>query len=63
MISLLAWRRCACIIALGRSFDVIIVGGRIAGLYLGGVLARAGIMVVVLEKEPRFRDRVRGEGT
>ena len=49
--------------ALGRSFDVIIVGGDIAGSCLGGVRARAGLGVVVLETEPRFRDRVRGEGT
>ncbi len=49
--------------APGRSVDVIIVGGGIAGSCLGGVLARAGLGVVVLEKEPRFRGRVRGEGT
>jgi 2-polyprenyl-6-methoxyphenol hydroxylase-like FAD-dependent oxidoreductase len=44
-------------------FDVIIVGGGIAGSTLGGVLARAGLGVVVVEKEARFRDRIRGEGT
>src|SRR5918993_5299256 len=44
-------------------FDVIIVGGGIAGSTLGGVLARAGLGVVVVEKEARFRDRVRGETT
>ena len=44
-------------------FDVIVVGGGIAGSTLGGVLARAGLGVLVLEKEPRFRDRIRGEGT
>jgi menaquinone-9 beta-reductase len=43
--------------------DVIIVGGGIAGSCLAGVLARAGLGVLVVEKEARFRDRIRGEGT
>jgi 2-polyprenyl-6-methoxyphenol hydroxylase-like FAD-dependent oxidoreductase len=43
--------------------DVIVVGGGLAGSCLAGVLARAGLGVLILEKEPRFRDRVRGEGT
>jgi 2-polyprenyl-6-methoxyphenol hydroxylase-like FAD-dependent oxidoreductase len=47
----------------GTSFDSIIVGGGIAGSTLGGVLARAGLSVLVLEKEQTFRDRVRGETT
>jgi 2-polyprenyl-6-methoxyphenol hydroxylase-like FAD-dependent oxidoreductase len=46
-----------------RTFDVIVVGGGIAGASVGGVLARAGLGVLVVEKEARFRDRVRGEGT
>lgn len=49
--------------ATTRSFDVIVVGGGIAGSVLAGVLARAGLGVLVVEKEARFRDRVRGEGT
>ncbi len=44
-------------------FDVVIVGGGIAGSTLGGVLARAGLGVLVVEKEARFRDRIRGEAT
>src|SRR5215217_7388188 len=44
-------------------FDIVIVGGGIAGSSLGGVLARAGLGVLVVEKEARFRDRIRGEGT
>ncbi len=45
------------------SFDVIVVGGGIAGSTLAGVLAKAGLGVLVIEKEAQFRDRVRGEGT
>lgn len=45
-----------------RMFDVVVVGGGIAGACLAGVLARAGLGVAVLEKEPAFRDRIRGEG-
>ncbi len=46
-----------------RSFDVVIAGGGLAGSSLGGVLAGAGIGVLVVEKERGFRDRVRGEVT
>jgi len=46
-----------------RTFDVIVVGGGIGGSTLGGVLARTGLGVLVVEKEARFRDRVRGEST
>ncbi len=49
--------------AIAGSYDVVVVGGGIAGSLLAGVLARAGVEVLVAEKEPRFRDRVRGEGT
>jgi 2-polyprenyl-6-methoxyphenol hydroxylase-like FAD-dependent oxidoreductase len=44
------------------TYDVTIVGGGIAGAALGGVLADAGLGVVIVEKERVFRDRVRGEG-
>jgi len=46
-----------------KRFDVIVVGGGIGGSTLAGVLARAGLEVLVAEKAPRFRDVVRGEGT
>jgi 2-polyprenyl-6-methoxyphenol hydroxylase-like FAD-dependent oxidoreductase len=46
-----------------RSFDVVIAGGGPAGSSLGGVLARAGLGVLVVEKESGFRDRIRGELT
>jgi 2-polyprenyl-6-methoxyphenol hydroxylase-like FAD-dependent oxidoreductase len=41
--------------------DIVIVGGGIAGAALATVLARGGLDVVVLEREAKFRDRVRGE--
>lgn len=43
------------------SFDVITVGGGLAGSTLATELARAGHKILVLEREPRFKDRVRGE--
>lgn len=50
-------------VAVRGSFDVVVVGGGIAGSVLAGALARSGVQVLVAEKEPRFRDRIRGEGT
>jgi 2-polyprenyl-6-methoxyphenol hydroxylase-like FAD-dependent oxidoreductase len=44
-----------------RAVDVAIVGGGVAGAALGAALAGAGFGVVVIEREARFRDRVRGE--
>lgn len=44
-----------------RSVDVAIVGGGVAGASVAAALATAGLGVVVVEREPRFRDRVRGE--
>jgi 2-polyprenyl-6-methoxyphenol hydroxylase-like FAD-dependent oxidoreductase len=44
-----------------RDVDVVIVGGGIGGSALGGFLARAGLKVLILERETRFSDRVRGE--
>jgi menaquinone-9 beta-reductase len=46
---------------VGRNFDVVIAGGGLAGSSLGGVLARFGLGVLVVEKESGFRDRIRGE--
>jgi len=41
--------------------DVAVVGGGVAGSSVAAVLARAGLGVVLVEREARFRDRVRGE--
>lgn len=49
--------------AASTQYDVIVVGGGIAGSCLAGVLARGGLSVVLLEREAAFRDRVRGELT
>jgi len=43
------------------SWDVICVGGGLGGAALGRALALAGARTLVLERETRFRDRVRGE--
>jgi 2-polyprenyl-6-methoxyphenol hydroxylase-like FAD-dependent oxidoreductase len=42
-------------------YDVVIVGGGIAGSALGAVLATAGLDVLVLERQRIYRDKVRGE--
>jgi menaquinone-9 beta-reductase len=48
-------------VARGQSVEVAIVGGGVAGSTLATVLARGGVRVAVVERERRFRDRVRGE--
>jgi menaquinone-9 beta-reductase len=47
---------------IATTTDVAIVGGGVAGASLAAALAGAGLDVVIIEREPRFRDRVRGEG-
>lgn len=44
-----------------RSYDLVIVGGGIAGCTLGRAMALNGALVLIVEKEPRYRDRIRGE--
>jgi 2-polyprenyl-6-methoxyphenol hydroxylase-like FAD-dependent oxidoreductase len=41
--------------------DLVVVGGGIAGGAFATVMARAGSNVLVLERQPEYRDRVRGE--
>ena len=43
------------------AYDVIVVGGGIAGASLAQRMARSGARVLVLEQETEFRDRIRGE--
>lgn len=43
-------------------YDLIIIGGGLAGAALGRALALHGVRVLIVERETRFRDRVRGEG-
>jgi 2-polyprenyl-6-methoxyphenol hydroxylase-like FAD-dependent oxidoreductase len=42
-------------------FDVITIGGGLAGSTLAATVARSGRKVLVLEREKQFKDRVRGE--
>jgi 2-polyprenyl-6-methoxyphenol hydroxylase-like FAD-dependent oxidoreductase len=44
-----------------EQYDVVIVGGGIAGPALAGQLAPAGLSVLLLERQVAFLDRVRGE--
>lgn len=44
-----------------KSYDLVIVGGGLAGTAVATVMARAGADVLVLEREREFKDRVRGE--
>jgi 2-polyprenyl-6-methoxyphenol hydroxylase-like FAD-dependent oxidoreductase len=43
------------------AYEVVIIGGGVAGSALATVLARAGRAVLVLERSTVYRDRVRGE--
>jgi 2-polyprenyl-6-methoxyphenol hydroxylase-like FAD-dependent oxidoreductase len=42
-------------------YDLLIIGGGLAGSALGRSMALAGFKVLIIEKEMKFRDRVRGE--
>jgi 2-polyprenyl-6-methoxyphenol hydroxylase-like FAD-dependent oxidoreductase len=43
------------------NYDAIIVGGGLAGSVIGKQLAENGKKVLILEREKKFKDRVRGE--
>ena len=43
------------------NYDLIVVGGGVAGSSLARRVAASGARVLVLEKETEFRDRIRGE--
>src|SRR5580765_1750858 len=42
-------------------YDLIAVGGGLAGSSIARAMAERGARVLVLEREPHFKDRVRGE--
>jgi hypothetical protein len=46
---------------MGELFDLIVVGGGLGGAALARSLAENGARVLVIERDDRFRDRVRGE--
>ena len=43
------------------AFDLLIIGGGLAGSALGRAMALAGASVLIIERELAFRDRIRGE--
>jgi flavin-dependent dehydrogenase len=42
-------------------YDIVTIGGGLAGASLAKVMAERGVRVLVLERDTRFKDRVRGE--
>ena len=44
-----------------NSYDIITVGGGLGGSALAKVMAEHGARVLVVEREKRFKDRIRGE--
>ena len=44
-----------------HEYDIITVGGGLAGFALAGAMAKKGFRVLVVEREEKFKDRVRGE--
>ena len=46
-----------------HEYDIITVGGGLAGATLAKAMAENGVRVLVIERERQFKVRVRGEGT
>lgn len=46
---------------MNKNYDLIVIGGGIAGTSLAQGVAKAGARVLVIEQETEFRDRIRGE--
>lgn len=47
---------------LSKHYDLVIIGGGIAGSTLAYVMSSRGASTLVIEKERKFKDRVRGDG-
>jgi menaquinone-9 beta-reductase len=45
-----------------KTYDLITIGGGLAGSTLAGAMAERGFRVLVLERDTHFKDRIRGEG-
>jgi len=43
-------------------YDLVIVGGGLAGSSVGAAMVANGMRVLIIEREVEFRDRIRGEG-
>ena len=43
-------------------YDLVIVGGGLAGSSIGAAIASKGARVLIIERDVEFRDRIRGEG-
>ena len=56
-----AERGCGVTMTATDDYDLIVAGGGLGGSALAKVMADAGVRVLLLEQEPRFKDRVRGE--
>ena len=47
---------------VSKEYDLVIIGGGIAGSSLARIMSGRGASTLVIEKEERFKDRVRGDG-
>ncbi len=47
---------------LSKEYDLVIIGGGIAGSTLARIMSGRGASTLLIEKEEKFKDRVRGDG-
>jgi 2-polyprenyl-6-methoxyphenol hydroxylase-like FAD-dependent oxidoreductase len=48
--------------AANQQFDIVVIGGSVAGSAVAATLSDEGFSVALVEREAAFRDRARGEG-